>query len=217
MEITFISDTHTKHYELTNDLPGGPIIIHCGDISSRGRKWEVQEFLDWFSSLPYTHKIFIAGNHDFHFEKESTKDTIPIPEGVHYLCDSSVTIEGIKIYGSPWQPWFFDWAFNLPRNGFGLMSKWEAIPEDTDILVVHGPPKGILDVVARGGENVGCELLRDRLLEINPKIVSFGHIHEAYGMEKIGDTLYINASSLDLRYEYTNKPIVINWSEIKKS
>jgi predicted phosphodiesterase len=209
MQITFISDTHTKHDELNNDLPGGPIIVHCGDISGRGRLWEVNRFFDWFVNLPYTHKIMIAGNHDFLFEK----GPVVIPEGIHYLQDSSVIVEGIKFYGSPWQPWFYDWAFNLPRNGPGLHSKWSAIPEDTDVLITHGPPKGILDRVIRGAESVGCEALRDRLLEIKPKIVAFGHIHEAHGQEIIDGIHYINASSLDHHYEYTNKPIVIDFEK----
>jgi Icc-related predicted phosphoesterase len=211
MEITFISDTHSRHHLMTRDLPGGPMIIHCGDVSTRGRFQETQEFIDWFASLPYMHKIFIAGNHDFIFEKENN---LTIPDTIHYLQDSSVTIEGIKIYGSPWQPWFYDWAFNLPRSGPGLASKWESIPVDTDILVVHGPPKGILDRVYRGGENVGCELLRDRILEVKPRIVSFGHIHEAYGKEEIDGVTYINASMLDLQYEYTNSPTVIDYSSL---
>lgn len=213
MKITFISDTHTKHREMTDDLPGGPMIIHCGDVSSRGNIYEIQDFLDWFSELPYTHKIFIAGNHDFGFQNSQIKSEIKIPKNIYYLEDESVIIEGIKFYGSPWQPWFCNWAFNLPRGGNELKEKWVDIPEDTDILIVHAPPKGILDSVSRGGEHVGCELLRDRILEIKPKIVSFGHIHEAYGKEIINDITYINASLLDLRYTYTNKPIIIDYEQ----
>lgn len=209
MNITFISDTHTKHQEMTPDLPGGPILVHCGDVSSRGNSWEINDFFDWFVNLPYTHKIMIAGNHDFGFERGS----VVIPEGIHYLQDSSVIIEGIKFYGTPWQPWFFNWAFNLPRMGNELKERWSAIPEDTNILISHGPPKGILDRVIRGAEHVGCELLRDRIFEIKPNVVSFGHIHEAYGQEEIDGIRFINASLLDHRYEYTNKPIVINYEQ----
>ena len=208
MEITFISDTHNMHHLMTSDLSGGPMIIHAGDISGRGKYNEVNDFLQWFSSLPYMHKIFIAGNHDFIFEKENA---LIIPEDVIYLQDDAVTIEGIKIYGSPWQPWFYDWAFNLPRKGPGLYSKWESIPTDVDILITHSPPYGILDLTYRDRTPVGCEALRERLNEISPKIHVFGHIHEAYGQEKIGETLFINAAMLDLRYEYTHKPIIINY------
>jgi Icc-related predicted phosphoesterase len=208
MEITYISDTHTYHNLMTSDLPGGPMIIHAGDVSSRGRFQETQDFIDWFASLPYMHKIFIAGNHDFIFEKENN---LVIPEGIHYLKDSSVIIGGIKIYGSPWQPWFYDWAFNLPRNGPGLMSKWEAIPEDTDILITHGPPFKILDKVIRGGDHVGCELLAERIKEVKPKVSVFGHIHEAFGVVESDGTTYINASMLDHHYDYVNKPIIIDF------
>ena len=207
MEITFISDTHTRHGLMTQDLTGGPIIIHAGDVSSRGRFSEVQDFLEWFSELPYTHKIFIAGNHDFIFEKENV---LEIPENIHYLQDSSVIIEGLKIYGSPWQPWFYNWAFNLPRHGSELLSKWEAIPEDTDILITHGPPHGILDKVIRGKEHVGCELLLERVKAVKPRVHVLGHIHEAYGMETVDETIYINASMLDANYDYIHNPTVIN-------
>jgi len=210
MEITFISDTHSQHHLMTRDLTGGPMIIHCGDVSTRGRYQETQEFIDWFESLPYTHKVFIAGNHDFIFEKENN---LKIPDSICYLKDSSVTIEGIKIYGSPWQPWFYNWAFNLPRSGPGLASKWEAIPEDTDILVVHGPPLGVLDKVVRGGEHVGCELLKERIDVVKPKIVAFGHIHEAHGKIETEDTIFINASMLDEHYDYINNPIVVQFSK----
>ena len=208
MEITFISDTHNYHNLMTSDLPGGPMIIHAGDVSSRGRYQEVQEFIDWFASLPYMHKIFIAGNHDFIFEK---KNMLNIPDNIYYLQDSGVTIEGIKIYGTPWQPWFYNWAFNLPRSGPGLASKWEAIPEDTDILITHGPPFGILDKVARGGDHVGCELLAERIREIKPKICVFGHIHEGHGILEIEGTTYINASMLDQNYDYVNSPTIIDF------
>jgi len=208
MDITFISDTHSHHELMTQDLSGGPILVHCGDVSNRGRESEVIEFLEWFHSLPYTHKIFIAGNHDFIFQKTNN---IVIPDGIHYLFDSSVIIEGIKFYGTPWQPWFYDWAFNLPVGGNALREKWAAIPNNTDIVIVHGPPFGILDTVARGGVHVGCRLLAERLLEIKPNICAFGHIHEAFGTTTVDKTTYINASMLDLRYEYTNKPMIIKY------
>ena len=207
MKITFISDTHTKHDEMTKDLPGGSILVHCGDVSSRGSKSEIKEFFDWFTSLPYEHKILIAGNHDFGFQKGN----IDIPEGVHYLQDSEVIIEGIKFYGTPWQPWFYDWAFNLPIGGQELKDKFELIPDDTDILITHTPPKGFLDRVIRGNQSVGCEILRDRILKISPKINSFGHIHEDYGQIEFNGITFINASLLNHRYEYTNKPIVIDF------
>ena len=125
MKITFISDTHNKHKQITSTLPGGDLLIHAGDLSSMGYQHEIVQFLKWFNGLDnYTHKVFIAGNHDFGFERvrSSKEEGIRIPHGVTYLMDESITIEGIKIYGSPWQPWFHDWAFNLYR-GEALVKK----------------------------------------------------------------------------------------------
>jgi Icc-related predicted phosphoesterase len=127
------------------------------------------------------------------------------------LNDSGITIEGIKFWGSPITPWFHDWAYN--RFGFEIKEHWDLIPSDTDILITHGPPFGVLDTVIRGNENVGCEFLMNRIKEINPKIHAFGHIHEADGIWETPKTLFINASSLSVRYEYTNKPIVINYED----
>lgn len=209
LKITFISDTHGLHNMVTDDLPGGPMIIHAGDVANRGTIREINEFLLWFSNLPYTHKIFIAGNHDFAFEdvRHMGDEGIVIPDNVIYLQDDFVIVEGIKIYGSPWQPRFFDWAFNLNR-GEQLAEKWKMIPDDTDILVTHGPPFGILDRT-REGLNVGCDDLFNRVLEVKPKIHVFGHIHEGYGVNNIDGTTYVNASVLNRNYGYHNKPIEI--------
>ena len=207
IDITLISDTHNKHDYMTRDLPGGPIIIHAGDVSGRGTFKEVTAFLAWFSSLPYTHKIFIAGNHDFIFEKDNA---LFMPDNIHYLKDSSVTIEGIKIYGSPWQPWFHNWAFNLPR-GEKLAEKWAMIPDDTNILVTHGPPKGILDYTYYDKKPVGCDDLLIRVKEIKPQIHVFGHIHEGFGQIEIDGVKYVNASMLDLQYDYAHSPTIIKY------
>jgi Icc-related predicted phosphoesterase len=213
MKITFISDTHGKHQSMTDDLVGGPMIIHAGDISNTGTVGQINQFLEWFAELPYMHKVFIAGNHDFGFEKvrKSYEPGIVIPDGVTYLQDQSVMIEGIKIYGSPWQPRFYDWAFNLNR-GEEIAKYWNMIPDDTDILVTHGPPFSVLDRTNRG-DVVGCEDLYMRVKNVNPKIHVFGHIHEGYGVREIGDTIFINASSLDARYQYRNNPIILEYEK----
>ena len=211
-KITFISDTHTKHKHLTNDLPGGDILIHCGDISSRGYMTEIKNFLEWFDSIKgYEHKIFIAGNHDFGFQdnpKECAKLLQDYPT-VTYLEDSSVIVDGIKIYGSPWQPWFHNWAFNVNR-GWDIAQKWEKIPQDTDILITHGPSLGILDIT-NVSERVGCEDLYKRVMEINPKVHACGHIHSSYGMKEIDGMTFINASNLGEDYLYQNDPITLDF------
>ncbi|MEG2529872.1 MAG: metallophosphatase domain-containing protein [Anaerovoracaceae bacterium] len=206
MKIIFISDTHGKHQQI--DLPAGDMIIHAGDISRRGRVDEVDKFLDWFASLDYKYKIFIAGNHDFCFENKlqgSIQDLMP--EGVYYLCDSGVEIDGIRIYGSPITPFFFNWAFNRHR-GDDIRRYWDLIPEGTDILITHGPAYGILDRT-EGGDNAGCEELLSAIKRIKPKYHLFGHIHEGYGVFETDETVFINGSSLDENYQAVHAPIII--------
>ncbi|HNC99840.1 MAG TPA: metallophosphoesterase, partial [Myxococcota bacterium] len=111
------------------------------------------------------------------------------------------------IWGSPWQPRFFDWAFNLDR-GEPLRRVWQKIPDGIDILVTHGPPKGILDRVQRGGE-VGCEELREALRRVRPRLHVFGHIHEAYGQLHLDGTHFVNAASCNLDYRPVNPPVVV--------
>ena len=212
-QITFISDTHGKHYELNKDLPGGWMIIHCGDISNRGLMSEINDFTNWFGKLPYEHKIFIAGNHDFGFEDvRHHNDPAPIiPDGVIYLEDEMVEIDGIKIYGSPWQPRFYDWAFNVNR-GEEIAKKWAMIPGNADIVVTHGPVFGILDDTVQG-QRVGCEDLYMRIMDVKPKIHACGHIHYGYGVKDYDGVTFVNASSLGERYTYINKPIVLDYDQ----
>jgi Icc-related predicted phosphoesterase len=216
-KITFISDTHNRHKHITGDLVGGDIILHSGDISSMGYEHEIREFCKWFSKLDYTHKIFIAGNHDWGFQdnKEKVNEIINSYGGITYLEDSEIIIDSIKIYGSPWQPEFCNWAFNLPKNGIELLEKWSKIPDDTDILLTHGPAWGYLDdVEGRRGIHLGCELLTNRIKSIKPKIHCCGHIHSGYGYYYDGHTNFLNASVLNERYVYTNNPINIEFDKI---
>jgi len=213
MKIVTISDTHGKHNDVTPDLPEGDIIIHAGDCTNHGKDYELLNFLDWFGGLPYKHKIFIAGNHDFCFEP--TLSAIPpiYPDiaqeykdkGIIYLMDQMVEVEGLKIYGSPWQPRFYDWAFNVNR-GEEIAKKWAGIPEGLDILVTHGPAFGILDSTI-GGMRVGCEELYKKVFEVKPKYHICGHIHFGYGMRILDGVTFINASSLGEDYKYHHKPV----------
>lgn len=208
--IVFISDTHMLHDNLV--LPKGDIIVHAGDMTSRGSIPEVIDFLEWFSKLSYAYKIFIAGNHDFAFERrpDVMSDLLSRFSDIVYLQDSAVTVDGIKFYGSPWQPEFYNWAFNLPR-GKRLAEKWAMIPDDTDVLITHGPPATILDYTERDRVNVGCEELLKRVNEVKPKIHVFGHIHEGYGYKEHYGTTFINASTCTLRYNPTNPPVVVDF------
>lgn len=217
MKITFISDTHNKHKFVTNDLPGGDLLIHAGDLSSMGYEHEIREFCKWYDSLDnYTIKIFIAGNHDWGFQNnvEKVKEILDFYENITYLQDNEVLVGDklVSVYGSPWQPEFYNWAFNFPRNGYELKEKWGNIPSNTDILITHGPAYGYVDKVIGRPENLGCELLTDRIKEIKPKIHVCGHIHTGYGYTFDGDTHYINASVLNESYVYYNKPLTIEWN-----
>ena len=223
MKITFISDTHNKHKQITSSLKGGDILIHAGDISSMGYEHEVTEFCKWFDSIDnYDTKIFIAGNHDWGFQNnvEKISQIVNSYKTINYLQDETMGNQigdgpMVNIYGSPWQPEFYDWAFNLPKNGRGLMSKWQAIPDNTDILITHGPAYGFLDdVTGRRGQHLGCELLAERIKEFKPKIHVCGHIHTGWGHYFDGHTHYFNAAVLDERYMFTQSPWDIEWNPI---
>jgi Icc-related predicted phosphoesterase len=220
-KITAISDTHTKHEKLNGFLPGGDMLICGGDITSRGYLTEIENFLKWFDKIDnYDHKIFIAGNHDFGFQDQpnETNGLLTKYKTVDYLQDELLLVgngdyeDMVKVWGTPWQPEFHNWAFNLPR-GQALKEKWDMITVGTDILVTHGPAFGKLDYVAYDGKNVGCEDLLFKVQEIKPKIHVFGHIHEGYGYVFDGHTHYINAAVLNGRYEFRNKPVNVLWDK----
>ena len=220
MIITFISDTHSKHKQITSSLPGGDILIHAGDATSMGYKHEIQEFMKWMNGLSnYNHKIFIAGNHDWGFQTnpEMCKELLEFYDKVTYLEDNMKVIgddyqTAVKVWGSPWQPEFYNWAYNLPRKGEELKNKWELIPSDIDILITHGPAFGKVDKVIGKYENLGCELLAERIQTSKPKIHVCGHIHSGYGYKFDGDTHYFNAAVLDEHYAFTQKPLTVDWN-----
>ncbi len=209
LTIVFVSDTHGKHYEV--DVPDADLFIFCGDMCPRGELSDVQNFADFVKALPHKYKIVIAGNHDRPFEDErafQAKEMIT-SSGAIYLNDSGVEIEKIKIWGSPIQPEFLNWAFNRER-GEEIKRHWDMIPLDTDLLITHGPPHGVLDK-NQEGLKTGCKELFKKVKEVEPKVHAFGHIHEGYGKVKKGKTTFINASNLNHRYQHTNPPIVIKW------
>ncbi|WP_034344257.1 metallophosphatase domain-containing protein [Deinococcus misasensis] len=213
MKIICISDTHNQHEQLK--LPDGDVLVHAGDFSMRGHVAETQSFLDWFAAQPHPHKIFIAGNHDFIFEKRRKKARAMVPDSVIYLEDQEITLEGVKFWGSPITPTFFDWAFN--RGPWVIVRHWDLIPEDTDVLITHGPPLGTLDRVLPEGEHVGCPKLKEALdLRLRPKLHVFGHIHEGYGQVVEGGRISVNASFLDHGYRPANPPVVVELTATKQ-
>lgn len=213
MKIVCISDTHGIHDKLK--IPECDILIHAGDITPNGKYWDCVRFAKWFRDQNQAkHKIFIAGNHDFLFQNKSSplhrdffyKD---LDSSITYLQDSSVTINSFKIYGTPWTPEFFNWAF-MKERGKDIAEVWKKIPFDTNILIVHGPPYGILDKTA-AEDHVGCFDLLARINELpNLQLCIFGHIHEDYGSMKQYGITFVNASSLNEHYKFTNTPIIID-------
>lgn len=217
MKVTFISDTHAKHN--ANTLKGGDILIYAGDFSTSGfYKKELTKFLSWMDKQPYMYKVMVAGNHDRLCETYTAtniKEMIKDYSNFYYLQDELIEIEGLKIYGTPYQPDFFEWAFNV-KNPDELTNIYRKIPEDIDILITHCPPYGILDQShyprpqygATGEEHLGSTELMNVLNEMKnpPRYHVFGHIHGDGGkIHKQGNTTYINAAVCDEMYKPLNK------------
>ncbi|MFW6247338.1 MAG: metallophosphoesterase family protein [bacterium] len=210
LSIVIISDTHNKHKQIkSEDLPAADVIIHCGDFTSMGYGHEISKFMKWFGNLhQYDNKIVIAGNHDFMFENASVLAKAHVPDNVIYLEDSGVEILGINFYGTPVQKPFNNWAFNRPEEK--LKQHWEAIPDNTDVLITHSPPYGIRDFGFYSRDEIGSQSLRDEIINrIRPKISAFGHAHTNHGITEINEIKFINASNLNDKYEYMYKPIIV--------
>lgn len=220
MKIVAISDTHEQHDQLI--LPDGDVLIHAGDITYRGALGALDAFATWFKKQPHKHKIVVAGNHDLCFEswngsmhgatnKQDARrqQAIEIMEwsGAKYLQHERYEIDGVRFFGSPYTPQFFDWAFMLPR-GERILEKWKQIPVDTDVLITHGPAYGFGDV-NEASEHIGCEMLRRRIEEVRPKHHIFGHCHEGRGTYEYEGTKYHNVSSCNRLYLPVHAPVVI--------
>lgn len=211
--LDLLSDTHNQHGKFKTG--GGDILLHTGDFTLRGSDQEVQNFMLWMGQQNYKHKVAIPGNHDFSIESNYLywKDEFE-KRGIHLLNDSGVQLEGINIWGSPITPWFHSWAFNRARTEAEATARhrwikphWDAIPDNTEILLTHGPPMGILDEVTRPNgtpydppNKVGCEELLKRIEELNVSLHLFGHIHEGRGFQYCPKITFVNGSSLDRTY-----------------
>jgi Icc-related predicted phosphoesterase len=165
--------------------------------------------MDWFSALDkFKHKIFIAGNHDFLFERESIYAKTLVPDNVIYLEDNGVEIDEIRFWGSPVSKPFNNWAFNRPEEK--LLQHWQVVPADTDVLITHTPPYSIMDWVDWNRSHEGSPTLYKEVVErIKPKIHCFGNIHGGYGMKTLDGITFVNASNLDEDYVCVNAPIVL--------
>lgn len=207
MQLTLISDTHGIHSDLK--LPPGETLIHAGDISEYGSEEEIMDFVRWFGSQAYKHKIFIAGNHDTWLEESSlTKFRKLLPKDVHYLQEDSISIEGINFFGSPYTLYYMGMAFNARTAR--IIKHWNKIPKNTTVLITHGPPLGIMS------GDFGSETLMEQVNIIKPKLHVFGHAHGYHGVQQEQKTFFANAALLkpkdpmsDEEYRIIFKPIVV--------
>jgi predicted phosphodiesterase len=205
MRVVCISDTHGRHAGLR--LPEGDLLLHAGDLTATGDIAGLKDVNAWLAAQPHRYKIVIAGNHDFALERRP-RAARRVLKDVIYLRDEEAEVEGFRIYGSPWQPRFFDWAFNLDR-GLPIRERWDRIPEGVDLLATHGPPAFRLDLTGRG-ERVGCVDLLAAVRRVRPRVHVFGHIHESYGQLEDEGVLFVNASTCDGRMQPVNPPIVVD-------
>ena len=218
LKVAVISDIHTYLNQIIkrrNFLPEADVFIFPGDMTYRGTPEELTEwrrlvqkhFLDKGRKV-----VAIAGNHELGVEaypNASLGIINPQPDqGFFWLHDSLCEIDGFTFWGSPYTPWFCDWAFNI-RTEEELQTHWDTCPEKVDCMITHGPPKGILDMTHRG-QHVGSTSLRDTVAGLKPQLHTFGHIHEAYGVRQIGGVTYINASICTTSYNPINEiPVFI--------
>jgi len=205
-------DEESPLYELNllkYDWPEADVAVCAGDFTYLGDLTEVVRFNTFFRSLPYKHKILIAGNHcrSFYNNNAFTRQFV---QDITYLQDSGVEIDGVKFWGTPWSPTFMDWFFMDSEEG--LTERYKKIPDDTDIIISHSPPYDILDET-KDHKKIGSKALLSRIKEIKPKFVIFGHNHEGYG--KITKTIdgklvtFLNCSSMDEEYNIVNQPVLI--------
>lgn len=204
MKVVLISDTHNQ----TPKLPDGDLLIHAGDGTSQGSFTEICRLNAWFEEIKHKYKhgiLYIPGNHDWMFERDLPR-ALTLMTGAKVLLNEDITIEGFKIYGSPYTPYFHGWAFNKQR-GQEINAEWERIPKDVDVLVTHGPPMGVGDLAK--SIHAGCMDLMKMLPTLtNLKLHVFGHIHEGYGVYQSTDSVTsVNAALLDNCYRARNKPI----------
>lgn len=193
VRIVALADTHLFHEELEGKIPDGDILVHAGDLLRHGSLDELARAADFFRALPHRRKIIVAGNHELCLQRRA-EEARALLEGFVYLEDSEATVEGLRFYGSPWQPIFRVWAFGA-RRGPELAAKWAKIPEGLDVLVTHSPPRGKGDRVFGGLYRAGCADLAKRVTEVKPKLHLFGHIHQDPGRWEEDGITYANVTT----------------------
>jgi Icc-related predicted phosphoesterase len=204
IKIVVLSDTHRNHWNIK--IPTCDILIHCGDAEINGIL-PLHDFNDWLGIIPAKHKIVVGGNHDGYLEFLRKDECKRLLTNCTYLENEFLYLEGFKIWGSPFSPMFN--ACSFMRYDNDLKEIWATIPLETEILITHCPPFGVLDQVLPRDDSQGSRTLKDRVKEVHPYIHLFGHIHEGYGQYTDGKTDYYNVSVLDEQYQVANPVTVI--------
>ena len=204
MKIVAISDTHELHEHIK--LPEGDVLVHAGDFTNQGRIQSVYKFCNWMSKQNFQYKLVCAGNHDRCFANGARPEALKALEdaGVTYLEDSGIIIDGVNFWANPFTPTYGNWAFMLPRKSEALKATWDQVPIETNIILSHGPPQGILDWVPFKGSNpsnnAGCELALARVNELkqygNLKAFICGHLHSNHGVKEIDGIKFVNAAAV---------------------
>jgi Icc-related predicted phosphoesterase len=203
-----ISDTHDTFQDISMLIPDDiDIVFITGDVTYHGKPEELERLKVHLKKIAAktSHVVMIVGNHEKGCEADEGPWIRGIAEaGVRLLMHEAIKIEGYKIFGSPWTPYFGGWAYNYHRIRGKEM--WSAIPENTEILLTHGPMYGILDYVH--GDHVGCVDLFNRVNSGLPdlKYHMFGHIHETHGIQQYKQVTCINSSIMNGSYRFVNKP-----------
>jgi Icc-related predicted phosphoesterase len=205
MKLVLISDTHGKHRDF--EIPDGDVLVFAGDMMTDGWHWpEIMSFNNWLGELPHPHKIVTAGNHDRLFETNPSYARGLLTNAT-YLENSGCEIGGLKFWGSPYMPAFCDWAFNSTPEQ--LKKHWSLIPEDTDVLITHGPPWGTNDKAHPSHDHLGDKELTKAVARLVPRLHVYGHIHGGHGRSGGLICPSVNASLVDEAYQPVNKPIVV--------
>jgi Icc-related predicted phosphoesterase len=195
MRIVHLSDTHMFHRQL--DVPAGDVFVNSGDLASEGTLDDYVDVFNWFDAMPHAHKVLIAGNRDSLFQHFAKLIRKRIPTTVIYLEDSGTTINGVKFWGSPWTPGYPWMAFTYHAIE-GTEPIWSSVPSDTDVLVTHGPPHGVLDLDNRG-QHIGDRALLERVTIVRPRLHLFGHVHDQNGRTERNGITFVNAAIGDER------------------
>lgn len=217
MRLVIFSDTHNQHASVP--IPDGDVLVFCGDACAYGTAQDFMAFAEWFGSYPHALKLYVAGNHDLIVEssRDACAGILHAKANAVYLEDSGIVLpNGMNCWGSPWTPRSLNWAFQQDP-GPELRAIWQKVPNNTNVLITHGPSYGLLDLY-NSTENIGDPQLRNRIEELRElKVHAHGHVHEGYGTALHtnvagAQVLCVNAALVDqrVRLDPTRSPVVLD-------